>query len=129
MNCAYHCYTYNKVVYEQFNPPQKSFFHFLFYMLFLFCTSFNNYIGCCFRLIPYIMAAYMPAELCVVNNGAEYDSCKKSTHLSTFWSEHIEELFKWHGTPHGELSQKFKSILINLLLHFVLSIVATGDCT
>ena len=48
----------------------------------------------------------MPAELCVVNNGAEYDSCKKCTHLSTRWSEHIEELFKQHGILHGEFFPK-----------------------
>ena len=50
----------------------------------------------------------MFAELYVVNNGAEYDSCKKSTHLSTRWSEHIQELFKWHGIPHDELSPQIQ---------------------
>ena len=75
------------------------------------------------------MAAYMPAELCVVNNGAEYDSCKKSTHLSTCWSEYTESYSNGTAYHIVKFPQIQEYILINLLLHFVLCIVVTGDCT
>ena len=62
MNCASHCYTYNKVVYEQFNSLKNHFsFLVLHVVLILYCETHIHY-----TIAVYTIKKFVLICICVI---------------------------------------------------------------